>query len=175
MPNGVAEWVDLHTTRSMMPDPIAIGAIQRLIYTSCLALDEEQFGNYLDLLAPDFQYVIKAYSTELRRDMIWLDLDRKGIEGLFASLPNHVRFQGSLLRHASVYTVDMNEDSAQAKALTSVTVIHTDLDGASRLMAAGRYHDAIDFGGKRPLLRERVVRLDTRVFDNESGGSHLPI
>lgn len=150
-------------------------AIERLIYSSCLALDREQFTDYLELLAPEFQYVIKTYSSELRREMVWLDLDRTGIEGLFATLPNHVRFQGSLLRHATVYAIDVDPPGARARAVTSVTVIHTDLNGESRLMAAGRYHDAIDLGADRPLLRERVVRLETRVFDNESGGSHVPI
>jgi methanesulfonate monooxygenase subunit beta len=150
-------------------------AIERLIYSSCLALDRERFADYLELLAPEFQYVIKTYSSELRREMTWLDLDRTGIEGLFATLPNHVRFQGSLLRHATVYTIDVGPAGARARAVTSVAVIHTDLNGESRLMAAGRYHDAIDLGADRPLLRERVVRLETRVFDNESGGSHVPI
>ncbi len=162
-----------------MPEPLrgdaAERAIARLIYSSCLLLDREQFGDYLKLFTPDFQYVIKTYSAELRREMTWLDLDRKGTEGLFATLPSHVRFQGSLLRHASVYAIDLDADGATARALTSVTVIHTDVNGESRLMAVGRYHDAIDLGRDRPLLRERVVRLDTRVFDNESGGSHVPI
>lgn len=148
-------------------------AVRELVYRSCLRLDEGDFPGWLDLCAPDFRYTITAYSPEIRKEMTWLEQDRAGMEGLFKMLPKHNSDHSPLTRHASVYTVDLDEEGDRATAVTSVVVYRTALDGgATELFAVGKYFDEIDLEGESPLLAGRNVRLDTR----ELGiGSHMPL
>ncbi len=41
-------------------------------------LDARNFKDWLDLCAEEFTYVIRAFSPEIRRDMVFLDLDLEG-------------------------------------------------------------------------------------------------
>ena len=64
----------------------------------------------------------------------------------------------------------------EARVIASETVHQTDAQGQTQLFAVGRYHDdRLRIDGDRPLRCERIVHLQTRLFDNESGGSHLPL
>src|SRR4030095_1814114 len=51
--------------------------IAELVYQSCFLLDEMNFAGYLELCAADFRYRIVAYSPELRKDMVWQDVNRE--------------------------------------------------------------------------------------------------
>ena len=144
--------------------------IERLIYRSCRCLDEEDFGGYLDLCAPDFHYRITAQSPEIRKEMIWLDHDREGLAALFDNLPSHLRRPARLFRHASVY--DVTTKGARASVETSLMVLVTGYDGKTAVLAAGRYEDSIQLEGEVPLLLSRTVRLETRDLGI---GSHVPI
>ncbi len=144
--------------------------IERLIYRSCRCLDEEDFDAYLDLCAPEFHYRITAHSPEIRKEMVWLDHDRKGLAALFENLPTHLRRPGTLLRHASVYDVATN--GVQAEVETSLLVLLTGHDGKTEVLAAGRYEDSVSLKGEAPLLLSRMVRLETRDLGI---GSHVPI
>lgn len=148
-------------------------AVRGLIYRSCLRLDEGDFPGWLDLCAPEFRYTITAYSPEIRKEMVWLDHDRDGMEGLFKMLPKHNSDHSPLTRHASVYVVDLDEEGNEATAITSVVVYRTAMDGgATDLFAVGKYFDTVSLEGEAPLLTGRNVRLDTR----ELGiGSHFPL
>lgn len=148
-------------------------AVRGLIYRSCLRLDEGDFPGWLDLCAPEFRYTITAYSPEIRKEMVWLDHDRDGMEGLFKMLPKHNSDHSPLTRHASVYVVDLDEEGNEATAITSVVVYRTAMDGgATDLFAVGKYFDTVSLEGEVPLLAGRNVRLDTR----ELGiGSHFPL
>ena len=148
-------------------------AVRGLIYRSCLRLDEGDFPGWLDLCAPEFRCTITAYSPEIRKEMVWLDHDRDGMEGLFKMLPKHNSDHSPLTRHASVYVVDLDEEGNEATAITSVVVYRTAMDGgATDLFAVGKYFDTVSLEGEVPLLTGRNVRLDTR----ELGiGSHFPL
>jgi methanesulfonate monooxygenase small subunit len=137
-------------------------AVRQLIWQSCAFLDAEDFPAYLNLCAPEFQYQIRVYSPEIRKQMIWMNHDRNGLAGLFQVLPQHVRLLGTLFRHASVYSIEAAEDSEQAQVVSSLLIVQTDPDGVSKLFAAGRYHDTVRLQGDRPLLAARVVQLETR-------------
>lgn len=147
--------------------------VRTLIYRSCLFLDEGDFAGWLGLCAPNFRYTITAYSPEIRKEMVWLDHDREGMEGLFNMLPKHNSDHSPLTRHASVYAVEYDEAADEASAITSVAVYKTQLDGgASSLFAVGKYFDTLSLDDDAPLLTNRTVRLDTR----ELGiGSHMPL
>ena len=149
--------------------------IQRLISTSTYHFDKEDFDEWMKLVTPDFRYSLTCYSSELRKDMTWLDLGHEELAGLFTTLPTHQRAEGDLLRHVNVCSVDIDEKKKVADVVSTVLVVFTDLNGQSKLFAAGRYFDKVSLKGEKPLFQERVMRLDTRVFMNDAGGSHVPM
>ena len=135
-----------------------------LVYRSCRLLDENRFDEWLTLCTPDFHYRITAYSTEIRKEMEWLNHDLELLKTRFDDLPNHVVVKGTYRRHAS-----MCEEVERANGIalmdSSVIVYHTNLSGASRLFAVVRYGDKIALDGETPLLAERVVRMETRSLE----------
>ncbi len=145
-------------------------AIEELIYRSCLALDARDYKRFLELCDADFRYTITTHSPEIKRDMVWLDHDRKGMETLFTNLPRHNSDHSPLTRHATVYTVDV--DGATANVVSALQVFRTQLDGgATELFAVGRFHDTVKLGDGGPKLARRVVRLETRQLGY---GYHIP-
>jgi methanesulfonate monooxygenase small subunit len=145
-------------------------AVEELVYRSCLALDERDFKGFLALCEEDFRYTITTYSPEIRRDMVWLDHDRKGLDTLLTNLPRHNSDHSPITRHATVYTVDVAD--ATATVVSALQVFRTQLDGgASELFAVGRLHDTVKLNGAGPKLAKRVVKLDTRLLGY---GYHIP-
>ena len=145
-------------------------AIEELVYRSCLALDARDYKAFLNLCEPDFRYSITTHSPEIRRDMVWLDHDRKGMETLFANLPRHNSDHSPITRHATVYTVDEAGDSAEV--VSALQVFRTQLDGgATELFAVGRFHDTVKLANGAAKLARRVVRLETRQLGY---GYHVP-
>lgn len=146
-------------------------AITRLIYGAALKLDAEDFKGFLRQCGEDFTYSIRTFSPELGQEMVWLEHGRKGMQDLFAMLPQHVRIKGRFKRHVSVYSVDQQADG-RTRAHSSVLLVHTDPEGNSKLFAAGQYEDVIETTGEQPRLVERVVRLETRDL---GPGMHVPV
>jgi len=144
--------------------------IEELVYRSLLALDDRDFKGFLDLCDTEFRYKIAAFSPEIRKEMVWLDHDRKGMETLFTNLPRHNSDHSPLVRHATVYTVKV--DGAQAEVVSALQVYRTALDGgATELFAVARLIDTVKLDGDAPKLAARVVRMDTRQLGY---GSHIP-
>jgi methanesulfonate monooxygenase small subunit len=144
--------------------------IEELVYRTCLALDARDYTAFLGLCADDFRYTITAYSPEIRRDMVWLDHDRKGMETLFTNLPRHNSDHSPITRHATVYTVDV--DGSEARVVSALQVFRTALDGgATELFAVGRFHDRVRLNGAGAKLAQRTVKLDTRLLGY---GYHIP-
>jgi methanesulfonate monooxygenase subunit beta len=144
-----------------------------LVYRGCLLLDQNDFKGWLDLCSHDFHYTVATYSPEIRREQIWLDHDHDGMSNLIRMLPRHNSDQTPLTRHATVYTVDYDSASHEARAVTSVAIFATALDGGeTTLFALARYHDVIDVAGPEPRLKRRTVRLETRSLGI---GKHWPL
>ena len=153
-----------------MAKPEQRQAIEELIYRSCLALDARDYKAFLGMCGDDFHYTIATYSPEIRRDMVWLDHDRKGMETLFTNLPRHNSDHSPLTRHATVYTVDIDGDAANV--VSALQVFRTLLDGgATELFAVGRFHDTVKLDGTAAKLARRVVKLETRLLGY---GYHIP-
>jgi methanesulfonate monooxygenase small subunit len=147
-------------------------AIEELVYRSCLALDEKNFKAYLDLCDADYRYSITAHSPEIRKEMIWLDHDKAGMQLLFTNLPRHNSDHSPLTPHVTVYTVDFDASQQQATVISALQVFRTTLDGGvTELFAVGRYVDAVKLSESAPKLLKRVVKLDTRQF---GFGYHIP-
>lgn len=147
-------------------------AIVELVYRSCLTLDARDFKGYLELCDAGFHYATTAYSPEIAKKMVWLEHDKAGMSGLFNNLPKHNSDKSPITRHASVYTVEVDESAGQAKVVTALQVFRTTLDGgATELFAVGKYYDTVKLDGDTPRLLDREVRLDTRMF---GFGYHIP-
>jgi len=153
----------------MQPDRIAI---EEIVYRSCLALDAMDYKGYLNLCDDSFRYTVTAHSPEIRKEMIWLDHDKKEMTLLFNNLPRHNSDHSPLARHANVYTVEPAPDGKSAAVVSSLQVYKTTLDGgATELFAIGRYLDTVSLEGAAPKLAKRIVRLETRQF---GFGYHVP-
>lgn len=147
-------------------------AIAELVYQCCLLLDDKDFKGFLDLCDEQFRYTIVTHSPEIRRDMIWLDHDRNGMQTLLTQLPRHNSDHSPLTRHVTVYKIEADEARKDANVISALQVFKTDLDGGvTSLFAVGRYLDTVRFNGGKPLLARRVVKLDTRMLGI---GYHIP-
>lgn len=146
--------------------------IRELVYRSCMALDREDFAEFLALCAPEFHYEVTAYSPEIRKEMTWMEQDFEGMRALLKMVPQHLRRTGSLHRHVSIYRVDRTPQNGAYGVLSSFQITHTALDGRSSLFAVGRYHDRVILSGDALLLLERRAHLETRDLGI---GLHVPI
>jgi methanesulfonate monooxygenase small subunit len=149
-------------------------AVERALYGSCLTLDDKDFKGYLELCDPEFRYTITAHSPEIRKDMVWLEHDRRGMELLFNNLPRHNSDHSPLTRHATLYRLDIDEASGEASAVSALQVFKTTLDGGeTQLFAVGKYLDKFRLSPDRSSARllERTVKLDTRMLGI---GYHIP-
>ncbi|MBS0445896.1 MAG: nuclear transport factor 2 family protein [Proteobacteria bacterium] len=147
-------------------------AISELIYATCTTLDDKQFNAYLELCDPAFHYAITAYGPEIRKDMIWLEHDKAGMQTLFNNLPRHNSDHSPLTRHATVYSVKTDESGQRAEVVSALQIFRTALDGgATELFAVGKMHDKVTLEGGTPKLLDRNVRLDTRMLGY---GYHIP-
>ena len=146
--------------------------IEELVYKSCMLLDAEDFAGYLGLCDEEFHYTIWAYSPEIRKEMIWLDHDKQGLKLLFGNLPKHNSDHSPLHRHATVYTVELDQAQSQAHVVSALQIFRTSLDGgATELFAVGKYHDTVSVNGSAPKLITRRLKMDTRMF---GFGYHIP-
>ncbi|MGE5615593.1 MAG: nuclear transport factor 2 family protein [Bacillota bacterium] len=144
--------------------------IEELVYRTCLALDDRDFKGFLELCDPGFRYKVTAYSPEIRKELVWLDHDRKGMETLFTNLPRHNSDHAPLTRHATVYTVKV--DGGEAQVVSALQVFRTGLDGgATELFAVARLIDTVKLDGGSPKLAARLVQMGTRQL---GFGSHIP-
>jgi methanesulfonate monooxygenase small subunit len=167
--------------------------VHDLVYELSLRLDAGDFDGYLERCAPDLRYTIGAYSPELRRPMLWLDLDKPALRTLLDTLPRHHSDHARLSRHVTVYkvegptTLDVDDGQGLGKddlgvagdgdfqVVSALQVFRTVLDGgATTLFAVGKIFDGvrIDPGARAARLVRRRIELDTRMLGI---GSHLPL
>lgn len=159
-------------------DPYAL--VRDTIYRSTLLLDRQDWTGWLAECDDAFQYAIRAWSPEINKDMTYLWLDRNGLVNLVKLLPKHNTDHSPLTRHTSVYTIDVDENGQNAKAVSSVIVYQNMLDGInshidageSRLFLVGKYNDTFKIEDDRARFLSRELRIENRRLDK---GSHWPI
>ncbi|MGA0534108.1 nuclear transport factor 2 family protein [Hansschlegelia sp. KR7-227] len=158
----------------------AADAVRDTIYRATILLDAQKWDDWLALCHADFNYDIKSWSPEINYDMTYLHASRKDMESLIRLLPKHNTDHSPLTRHTSVYTVDVSDDGATAKAVSAFVVYQHMLDGTnshidsgeSRLFLVGKYYDTFRIEQGRALFLSRETRLENRRLDK---GSHWPI
>ena len=142
-----------------------------LVSRACTYLDEEKWSAFLDLCDPSFCYRVTVRSPEIKREMVWFKEDYTGLEAMFSLIPEHLRRIGTLFRHTAIGSIEAaGEDTAIIRS--TFQCIHTDLEGRSRMMAAGRYIDDVGSTEQGLRLFNRETRLETRDL---GVGSHVPI
>lgn len=147
-------------------------AIRELVARSCLALDRNDYQGFLEQCDPEFNYRITAYSQEIRKNMLWLEKNKKGLEDLFDLLPKQNMDHTPLTRHFSLYTVEPDADLKTAQVVSVFQLYRTETDGGvTTLAAVGKYLDKVRLNSGVPTLLEREVRLDTRMLGK---GYHIP-
>jgi methanesulfonate monooxygenase small subunit len=151
--------------------PADAEAIRATIGRAALALDAHDHAAFLALCAPEFDYAIRVFSPELRKDMTWLAHDRAGLEALFAGLPDHLTRPGRFTRLVSVGQI-APAGAATYDVTSTFMIAHTPPDGASRLFATGLYADRLRVDAGAAVLLAREVRLHTRDLGT---GSHEPL
>ena len=110
--------------------------------------------------------------------MTYFSGNREELATMCEMLPKHNTDHSPLKRHATVYTVDVEEDGEDATSITSLVVyqnmydgINSHIDaGENRLFLIGKYIDKFKMDGETARFVEREVRLDTRRLDK---GSHF--
>jgi len=146
--------------------------VQEVVYKSCMALDEKAFDDYLALCDNAYDYKITAISPEIGREMTWLQHDKQGMNSLFEQLPRHNSDHSPLTRHATIYSIEYNEEKGEAEVVTALQVFKTELDGgATELYAVGKMYDRVTVQSGAALLVSRNIKLDTRQLGI---GHHLP-
>ncbi len=144
-------------------------ALEDVLQRGVLSLDRGRYDEWLSLTAPELRYRITAYSPELRKDMTWLDHDRRGMAALIELLPKHHTSGADWLRQVVLGTVEVESEGA-VHTVSSLAVFHTTFDvgdshidgGSSALFVVGHYDDRFRLEGGHWLLAERTVRLHTR-------------
>ena len=130
-------------------------AVRDVIYQATLRLDDQDWSGWLDLCDDSFQYAIKAYSPEIRKDMCYLNGSRADLLTMTEMLPKHNTDHSPLSRHTVVYEVAVDEATNSASAVSSFTVHQTQLDGTNshvdagqtRLFLVGKYYDKFRIDG----------------------------
>lgn len=147
-------------------------SIEELVYQSCLLMDDADYDGYIGLCDPEFRYTVTTFSPEIRKDMVWLEHDRNGMQTLLKQLPRHNSDHSPLTRHVTVCMVRPDGADNQAEVVSTLQVFKTALSGgATELFAVGKYLDTVRLNGAQPKLLKRTVKLDTRMLGI---GSHIP-
>lgn len=158
----------------------ASALVRDTIYRAAISLDQQKWDEWLGQCDDSFKYAIRAWSPEVNKDLTYLSLDRNGLATMIKLLPKHNTDHSPLTRHTTVYTVEVDEAAGSAKAVSSVVVYQTQLDGInshidageSRLFLVGKYIDSFRLNGKEAKFVSREVRIENRRLDK---GSHWPI
>jgi methanesulfonate monooxygenase small subunit len=163
----------MDTGTTAAADEVRSREIEEFVYSATMLLDVKDFKGWLDMCSPDLTYVIRAFSREIRKDVIWLDHDYDGMAGLIRQLPRHNTDQSEFTRHTTVYTVTPDASGETAVVVSAVAIYRTTLDGGvTNLFAIGRYTDTLAHTPDGWRFRSRDLRLDTRALGI---GTHYPL
>lgn len=146
-------------------------AIEELLYKSTRLIDDENFGDFLELCDPEFTYTISTFSDELGTEMIWWHKDKEGMAHAVSNADNHERYTGTLRRHVSMVRV-LGSDNDRHDVESAVAVYHTEVNGVTTLYAVGLYNDKISVLGETARFLKREAVLDTRRLTH---GPHIPV
>jgi 3-phenylpropionate/cinnamic acid dioxygenase small subunit len=145
-------------------------AIRELVQRTALLLDEENFADWLKSFDSEGVYELSAYSSELRRWMIWWHSDRDTLEKTLAEVGQHVRDPAKRRHVVSAPVVVL--DGERASGVSQFSLYRTTPEGQSSLYMVGRYEDKfVKRSGAWRYAAHKVI-TDTRMLDTFT---HIPV
>lgn len=138
-----------------------------LIVLTGLYLDQKNFEGYLSSFCEDAEYQVVSTVPEIAKTVAWLDLTKPALESLLMSASRHAWNTGLRTHHIAPATFSI--EPMHTDAISAVSIFRTDVEGTTKLYAAGRYHDRWVRTAAGWLLAKRTLKLDTRVLTPPSG------
>jgi 3-phenylpropionate/cinnamic acid dioxygenase small subunit len=144
--------------------------IRDLVARTASLLDAEDFDGWLGLFDADGTYEMRAYSTEIRRWMLWQHSDRDTLARMLSEVGDHVR-DPATRRHVVGYPI-IGLDADQSRVTSNFSLYRTTPEGKSSLYMVGCYQDRLVRRGDAWLYAEHTVVVDTRMLDMFT---HIPV
>ncbi|GAC1413826.1 MAG: aromatic-ring-hydroxylating dioxygenase subunit beta [Vulcanimicrobiaceae bacterium] len=163
----------MDTGATTAPEALRSRQIEEVIYAATMRLDAKDFKGWLDMCSLELTYAIRAFSREIRKDVIWLEHDYEGMAGLIRQLPRHNTDQSEFTRHTTVYTITPDATGESVVVVSAVAIYRTTHDGGvTNLFGIGRYTDTLVHTPDGWRFRGRDLRLETRSLGI---GTHYPL
>ena len=146
--------------------------VEKLVYRSCLLLDDLDFEGFLSLCDADFRYILQAYAQRFGATWCGSITIERACRHYFATYrapqrslafnPPRDRVHGDVRRtehtgHRRVRIAGLSDGPGRRR---------------DALFAVGKLHDTVNLAGGSALLARRAIRLDTRQLGI---GGHIPL
>ena len=105
-----------------------------------------------------------ARSNEIGQEMNWLDLSRDELLALLEESPQHVHDLAERMHLVSVNEILIERLENAAEVNSSFSVFRTDTAGMTQVYAVGRYYDSLVNLENDWRIKERIVKVQTRMF-----------
>lgn len=145
-------------------------AVRDLVQRTAMLLDEEKFDAWLKLFDSEGTYELSAYSTEIRRWMMWQHSDRDTLEKMLQDVEEHVRDPARRRHVVGIPLVEL--DGERARVTSHFSVFRTSPEGQSSLYMVGCYDDRVVKRSGAWLYVAHKVIVDTRMLDSFT---HIPV
>lgn len=126
-------------------------------------IDADRLEEWLDLFAEDCVYRVNARENEEQNlpAPVLLCTNKDMLRDRITALRNANEYNLHYDRHlvSGIRVKDAVDGAARVEA--NYAVIQTDMEGRSRIFSAGRYRDHVRWEGKRLVLVEKLVVMDT--------------
>lgn len=154
----------------MSTNLLDLEAVRELVQRTAALLDEEKFDAWLELFDSDGTYELSAYSTEIRRWMIWQQSDRATLEKMLHDVDEHVRDPARRRHVVGIPIVEL--DGERGRVRSHFSLFRTSPEGQSSLYMVGCYDDQVIKRSSTWLYVVHKVVVDTRMLDSFT---HIPV
>ena len=138
--------------------------IRTLISQSAKYLDDRRYKDFIELFVEKGKYILEAESDEIGQRMIWLETSRDELAELLEESSQHVHDLAERIHLVSMDELTFDNSREDARASSAFSVFRTDTAGVTQVYAVGRYDDRLERSGDVWRIRERRVKVQTRMF-----------
>lgn len=136
--------------------------IRDLVTRSVRLLDAGAFEGFIALFAPGAIYSMSAFSPEIGRDSVWLELERDELGRILDASTEHIHDLAA--RTHFVMVEAFARAGHEIRAQSNFVVFRTDEAGRTALYAIGTYDDTIAGYDGALKITARRVRVQTRLL-----------
>jgi 3-phenylpropionate/cinnamic acid dioxygenase small subunit len=138
--------------------------IRLVISKSASYLDEQNYTGFVQLFSENARYILEARSSEIGEEMNWLDLSRDELSALLEESPQHIHDLAERMHLISVDEIIIDTSGDTANVKSTFSVFRTDTAGITQVYAVGRYYDSLLNMENVWRIKERIVKVQTRMF-----------